>query len=135
MAEALQSAFGFTAILALAWLFSENRGVVAWRTVLAGIALQIVLAAALLKLALFKQFFLALNDTLLALEKATQAGTGFVFGYLGGAALPFTETGAGVEFCARVSRAAAGARDQRAVVAALLLAHPAVDRARNFTRA
>ena len=98
MAEALQSALGFTAILALAWLFSENRRVVAWRTVVAGIALQIVLAAALLKLAVFKQFFLALNDTLLALEKATQSGTGFVFGYLGGAALPFVETGPGSSF-------------------------------------
>ena len=94
----LQSAFGFIAILVLAWLVSENRRVVAWRTVLAGVALQIVFAAALLKLTVFKQFFLALNDTLLALEKATQAGTGFVFGYLGGAALPFAETGAGSSF-------------------------------------
>jgi concentrative nucleoside transporter, CNT family len=98
LASALQSAFGFAAILALAWLVSENRRVVAWRTVVAGIVLQIVLAAALLKLAVFKQFFLALNDTLLALEKATQAGTAFVFGYLGGAALPFAESGPGSSF-------------------------------------
>ena len=135
MAEALQSAFGFTAILALAWLFSENRRVVAWRTVVAGIALQIVLAAALLKLALFKQFFLALNDTLLALEKATQAGTGFVFRLSRRRGAAVRRDRRGVEFRARVSRAAAGARDQRAVVAALLLAHPAVGRARNFARA
>jgi len=94
----LQSAFGFIAILLLAWLASENRRVVAWRTVIAGVALQIVLAAALLKLAVFKQFFLALNDTLLALEKATQAGTSFVFGYLGGGALPFAETAPGSSF-------------------------------------
>ena len=93
MASALQSAFGFTTILLLAWLASENRRIIAWRTIAAGIALQIMLAAALLKLALFKQFFLALNDTLLALEKAAQAGTAFVFGYLGGAALPFAESG------------------------------------------
>ena len=94
----LQSAFGFFAILAIAWLVSENRRVVAWRTVIAGVALQFVIAAALLKLTLFKQFFLALNDTLLALEKATQAGTSFVFGYLGGAALPYAETGAASSF-------------------------------------
>ena len=98
MFPVIQSAFGFAAILALAWLVSENRRVVAWRTVIAGIVLQLVLAAALLKLAVFKQFFLALNDTLLALEKATQSGTGFVFGYLGGAALPFAETGPGSSF-------------------------------------
>ncbi|MBI4189110.1 MAG: nucleoside:proton symporter [Betaproteobacteria bacterium] len=94
----LQSAFGFVVILFLAWLAGENRRVVAWRTVIAGIVLQIVFAAALLKLAVFKQFFLALNDALLALEKATQAGTSFVFGYVGGAPLPFAESGPGSSF-------------------------------------
>lgn len=98
MAPMLQSAFGFVAILLLAWLASENRRVVAWRTVIAGILLQIVFAAALLKLAVFKQFFLALNEALLAIEKATQAGTSFVFGYIGGAPLPFAETGPGSSF-------------------------------------
>lgn len=98
MLPVLQSAFGFVAILGLALLVSENRRVVAWRTVIAGVALQIVFGAALLKLTVFKQFFLALNDALLALEKATQAGTTFVFGYLGGAALPYAETGAGSTF-------------------------------------
>ena len=98
MLPVLQSAFGFVASLGLAWLASENRRVVAWRTVIAGVALQIVFGAALLKLTVFKQFFLALNDALLALEKAAQAGTTFVFGYLGGAALPYAETGAGSTF-------------------------------------
>jgi CNT family concentrative nucleoside transporter len=36
--------------------------------------------------------FLLLNDGVEALQKATDAGTGLVFGYLGGAPLPFTET-------------------------------------------
>lgn len=36
MAPMLQSAFGFVAILLLAWLAGENRRVVARRTVLAG---------------------------------------------------------------------------------------------------
>lgn len=98
MALMLQSAFGFVAILLLAWLASENRRVVAWRTVIAGIALQIVFAAALLKLTVFKRFFLALNDVLLAIEKATQAGTSFVFGYIGGAPLPFAESGTGSSY-------------------------------------
>lgn len=94
----LQSAFGFVAILALAWLISENRRSVPWRIVASGALLQFVLAAALLKLALFKQFFLALNNALLALETATQAGTTFVFGYLGGGPLPFAEAGPGSAF-------------------------------------
>ncbi len=98
MAPMLQSAFGFVAMLFLAWLISEQRRAIPWRTVLAGIILQVVLAAALLKLEVFKLFFLALNEVLLSLEKATQAGTAFVFGYLGGAPLPFAETGAGSSF-------------------------------------
>ena len=85
-------------MLVLAWLASENRRVVAWRTVFAGILLQIVFAAALLKLAVFKPFFLALNGALAALEQATAAGTSFVFGYIGGAALPFAEAGPGSGF-------------------------------------
>jgi len=96
--QILQSAFGFVAILVLAWLVSENRRVVAWRTIIAGIVLQIVLAAALLRLDLFKHVFIALNNALLVLEKAAQAGTSFVFGYLGGAPLPFAETGPGSSF-------------------------------------
>jgi len=96
--QILQSAFGFVAILVLAWLVSENRRVVAWRTIIAGIVLQIVLAAVLLKLDLFKHVFIALNNALLVLEKAAQAGTSFVFGYLGGAPLPFAETGPGSSF-------------------------------------
>ena len=98
MSPVLQSAFGFAAILALAWLASEHRSVIAWRTVIAGIVLQIAFAAALLKLAVFKQFFLALNDALLGIEKATQAGTSFVFGYIGGAPPPFVEAGPGSSF-------------------------------------
>ena len=62
-----------------------------WRIVISGALLQIVLAAALLKLPLFRDLFLALNDGLSALEQATQEGTRFVFGYLGGGPQPFEE--------------------------------------------
>ncbi len=88
---AIQSAFGLLALLALAWAISENRRAVPWRIVISGVILMIVMAALLLKVPLFKQFFFSLNDGLIALEKATQAGTAFVFGYLGGGAIPFGE--------------------------------------------
>jgi len=39
-----------------------------------------------------------LNDGLQALERATQAGTAFVFGFLGGAPQPFAESGNGSTF-------------------------------------
>lgn len=92
MSANLQSAFGIVAFLAVAWLIGESRRRFPWRIVLAGLALQFVLALALLKLPLFKGVFLTLNEVLGALEKATQAGTGFVFGYLGGGSAPFAIT-------------------------------------------
>jgi CNT family concentrative nucleoside transporter len=76
-------------LLVFAWVLSENRRVVPWRIVLAGLALQLALAVLLLKAPPLQQFFLAANDAMLALERATQAGTSFVFGFLGGAPLPF----------------------------------------------
>ncbi len=91
MTLVLQSAFGLFALLFLAWAISENRRAVPWRIVISGVMLMVVMAALLLKVPLFKQFFFTLNDALLGLEKATQAGTSFVFGYLGGGKLPFAE--------------------------------------------
>ena len=88
---ALQSAFGFLAFLGMAWLCSEDRRAFPWRIVVAGALLLIVLAAALFHVPLFKGAFLVLNDALLGLERATQAGTTFVFGFLGGGALPYEE--------------------------------------------
>jgi concentrative nucleoside transporter, CNT family len=87
----LQSAIGLFALLALTWAISENRRAVPWRIVISGVILMVVMAALLLKVPLFKQFFFSLNDGLSALEKATQTGTSFVFGYLGGGVIPFAE--------------------------------------------
>lgn len=85
----LHGAFGFLALLLVAWLASEDRRAVPWRIVVSGALLQIVLAAALLEVPLARDFFLLLNEALAALERATQAGTAFVFGYLGGGDPPF----------------------------------------------
>ena len=87
----LQSAFGFFALIGIAWLLSEDRRGFPWRIVVSGIALQFLLAALLLNAPPVKSFFLVLNDGLLALEQATQTGTRFVFGYLGGGDPPFQE--------------------------------------------
>lgn len=98
MLLALQSAFGILVFLLFAWLFSEDRARIPWRTLLAGITLQFVLAAMLLWLPPFKLVFMVLNDLLLTLEQATLDGTSFVFGYLGGDELPFEETQPGSSF-------------------------------------
>jgi CNT family concentrative nucleoside transporter len=85
----LHGGLGLALLVGLAWLLSEDRGSVRPRLVLAGLAIQLLLALVLLKLPPAKQLFLALNDLVLALQEATRAGTGFVFGYLGGGDTPF----------------------------------------------
>jgi CNT family concentrative nucleoside transporter len=94
----VHSAFGLTVFVGLAWLISENRARVRWRTVIAGLVLQLVLAVILLKLPASREVFVAINNVLLSLEQATRAGTSFVFGFLGGAPLPFEESYVGASF-------------------------------------
>ena len=84
-----QAVAGIAGLVAIAWALSEARGRVPWRTVVSGLALQLVLAVLLVKLPGAKDAFLWLNGALGALEKATAAGTGLVFGYLGGGPAPF----------------------------------------------
>jgi CNT family concentrative nucleoside transporter len=88
----IHAAAGITGLVVLAWLMSEQRRAVPWRAVAAGLALQLVLAVVMLRLPLAKSALLSLNDGMLALEQATEAGTSLVFGYLGGGKAPFAET-------------------------------------------
>jgi len=94
----LQSLVGFFAFFVIAWLFSERRREVPWRTAVGGMALTLALGALFLKVPVFADVFLWLNRAVNALEGATQAGTSFVFGYLGGGPLPFEEKQPGASF-------------------------------------
>ncbi len=85
-------------MLALAWVLSEDRRGVHWRTVIAGLALQFLLALLLIHLSAAQAVVVVLNNLATALQDATDAGTAFVFGYLGGGALPFAETRPGGAF-------------------------------------
>jgi len=89
---ALQSLAGFFALHLIAWLASERRATVAWRTVGSGMALTLALGVLLLKVPPVSELILNLNSAVTALERATQAGTSFVFGYLGGGPAPFAVT-------------------------------------------
>ncbi len=93
-----QSVAGLFIFTGLAWLISEKRNAVRLKPVAIGMALQLVLALALLKAPLFKEFFLLLNKAVQALESATRDGSSFVFGYLGGGPLPFDEKFPGASF-------------------------------------
>jgi CNT family concentrative nucleoside transporter len=94
----IHSLIGFFLLHALAWALSEDRKRVVWRPVVAGMVLTLALGALLLKAPLVKDLFLALNNVLNALEKATREGTTFVFGFLGGGPPPFAETYPGASF-------------------------------------
>jgi concentrative nucleoside transporter, CNT family len=85
-------------LLLIAWAISEDRWRVPVRVVAAGVLLQAAVAVLLLKFPPAAKAFLLLNDGVQALQNATDAGTGFVFGYLGGGALPFAETHPGASF-------------------------------------
>ena len=89
------AALGEAALLLLAWILSEDRGRIPWRTVIAGVVLQVALAVLLLGFPPAVSVVMLANRAAHALERATTAGTGFVFGYLGGGTLPFTETAPG----------------------------------------
>jgi len=85
----LQSVLGVFAIIAFAWLLSENRRAVPWRPVLAGLALTFALALLMLKVPQTVAAFTLVNRAVEAVAAATKAGTAFVFGYIGGGPLPF----------------------------------------------
>jgi concentrative nucleoside transporter, CNT family len=94
----MRGVLGIAVILLLAWALSENRTRVPWRVVMVGVLLQFVLAFVFLRFPPARAAFLALNRAVEALQNATEAGTGFVFGYLGGGQLPFAETQPGASF-------------------------------------
>ena len=94
----MRGILGLGALLLLAWALSEDRWRVPLRTVAAGIALQFALALVFVKFPATASVFLLLNEAVDALQRATDAGTGFVFGYLGGGALPFAETHPGASY-------------------------------------
>lgn len=116
-----QSAFGLIVFMALAWGIGQlitrsrrNRGLsrqsdsgaapevlgatIPWRFIGIALALQIVLALVLTRVPVIRSALEALNDVVLVLQDATQAGSSFVFGYLGGGGTPFEVTNPGSGF-------------------------------------
>jgi len=96
--ENLQSVAGVVAIIAIAFVISENRGAVNWRQAGIGLAVTFLLALRLLKVPEVKIAFVGINRAVEAIAAATRAGTSFVFGYIGGGPLPFELKAPGTEF-------------------------------------
>ncbi len=96
--QTLHHLAGAAGLLLLCWALSERRSGIAWRPVIGGLLLGLALATALLKLPVLQAVLATFNDGVNAIERATQVGTAFVFGFLGGAALPYAETRPGGSF-------------------------------------
>ena len=94
----MRGLLGIACLLLLAWLLSENRWRIPLRTVIAGVVLQFVLAVFFVKFPPATSIFLVLNRAVDALQSATESGTSFVFGYLGGGPLPFNESQPGLGY-------------------------------------
>jgi concentrative nucleoside transporter, CNT family len=94
----LQSAFGIFALLAIAWIVSEDRRGVAWRQAAVALIVTFATAVILLKVPAVTRLFAAINNAVDAIAAASKAGTSFVFGYLGGGQLPFELKVPGAEF-------------------------------------
>jgi len=82
--QSLQSALGVVAIVAIAFIISENRRAVPWRPVIVGLVATFALALLMLKVPQTEIVFGWVNRAVQAIAAATRAGTSFVFGYVGG---------------------------------------------------
>ncbi len=98
----LQSLLGLLILTGLAAALAardaDRRYGVQLKTATAGLLVQLAIALIILKLPPSRQLFVWLNEAVVAIQAATDAGTSFVFGYLGGGPLPFAETQPGASF-------------------------------------
>ncbi|MCS6921126.1 MAG: nucleoside:proton symporter [Elioraea sp.] len=96
------SGLGLLLLVAVAWalgLVATRRWAAPpWGAIAFGIALQLGLAALVLSVPPIRSALGAIGAAIDALQRATEAGTAFVFGYLGGGPLPFAETAPGASF-------------------------------------
>ena len=89
----MQGILGVLVFLLLAYSLSERRQDVEWRFVAVGLTLQLALAVVLLKIPYVSGVLVGINQFVAAIEAATTAGTVFLFGHLGGGALPYDHSG------------------------------------------
>lgn len=94
----LQGLLGVVVFIGLAWLISENRKNVSWRIVAVGLSIQLFLAALLMNVPIVHALLELMAQGVGLVQDATLKGTSLVFGYIGGGALPYEETGTGSSF-------------------------------------
>jgi CNT family concentrative nucleoside transporter len=88
--DQLRGIIGMVVLLAIAWAVSENRkGLPGWRWIIGALALQGLLAVLIVRVPMVWAAVGLVNNAVRAVEAATLRGSSYMFGYLGGAELPF----------------------------------------------
>ena len=80
----LQALFGLVVFIGIAVLFSEQRRMLNWQLLAAGLGLQFLVAFVMFRFELLQALLNALNQVVVAIADATESGSLFLFGYLGG---------------------------------------------------
>ena len=81
---------GLIVLIGIAWAISENRsGKPSWRWIGGALILQGMLALLIVRVPFVWQLMGYANEGVKAIERATLAGSSYMFGYLGGGELPF----------------------------------------------
>ena len=93
-----QSAIGLVAFVFIAWIFSSGKSRFPFFAAVWAVAAQILIAMFLLFTPPARAALESLQVAVRALQAATQAGTSFVFGHLGGGATPFEVVNEGAMF-------------------------------------
>ncbi len=88
--DQLRGMIGIAVLLGLAWSISENRsGHPGWRWIAGALLLQGLLAVLIVRVPIVWEAVGLVNNAVSAVEAATLKGSSYMFGYLGGAELPF----------------------------------------------
>ena len=96
--KACKVCLGLFVFLCLCYAGSENRSAVRLNLIVPSLIIQFLLAVVLLKIPAMQHLFIFLTEIVLQLQLATEAGTSFIFGFLGGGPLPFEENITGASY-------------------------------------
>ena len=81
--ERFQGIFGILLILAIAFLFSNNKKNINYRLVLSGLGLQLLIGIFVLKIPAVTSFFQLLGKAMGKIEQFSRQGAAFVYGGVG----------------------------------------------------
>jgi concentrative nucleoside transporter, CNT family len=98
MADVARALLALLCFCSIAFALSEDRRRIPWRVVLGGLLLQLAFAVLLTYVPAAQQIVAYANKAAHAVQTATDAGSRFVFGYLGGGPAPFDVKTPGASF-------------------------------------